>query len=154
MLRIGSLGSDTRRRVFNSGEFHGFTDYLIDPVADSCYTPQAFLVHQQPGWVLRTHYHQQEQFQVVVRGGGSLGRHRLKALSVHYASRESGYGPLIAGPDGLDYLTLRSCADPGAQYLPESRQNMRSALQKRQETVGPITADERQKTCADGTYLR
>ena len=138
MQLIGSLKSDTRRRVFDSGEFRGFTDYLIDPVVGTGQTPQAFLAHQQAGWTLRTHYHHQEQFQVAVRGGGMLGRHPLEALSVHYASRESGYGPLVAGPVGLDYLTLRSCADMGAQYLPESQSNMRRGLKKRQETIGPI----------------
>jgi hypothetical protein len=139
MQRVGSVERATRRRVFDTGNFRGYTDYMIETEAGPCPAPQAFLVHQQPDWTLPVHYHLQDQFQVIVRGGGTLGRHKLASVSIHYASREAGYGPLVAGPDGLDYLTLRSMTDPGAWYLPEARANMRQGLRKRQETVGPIS---------------
>jgi hypothetical protein len=128
----------TRTRVFDDGNFRGHTDYLIESEPGTLPAPQAFLVHQQPGWVLPAHFHLQEQFQVVTRGGGTLGRHAVEPITVHYSSREAGYGPLVAGAEGLDYLTLRAVTDPGAWYLPESRARMRSGLHKRQATVGPI----------------
>ena len=106
MQRSGNPAAALRRGVFDEGEFRGFTDFLIDPEPGAHPSPQAFLVHQQPGWVLRAHYHRQEQFQVALRGGGMMGRHALNALSVHYTTRESGYGPLSAGPDGLELVAV------------------------------------------------
>ncbi|MDB5861382.1 MAG: hypothetical protein JWQ76_5071 [Ramlibacter sp.] len=138
MQRIGTLERKTRTRVFDEGNFHGYTEYLIESEAGQRPAPQAFLVHQQPGWVLPTHFHLEEQFQVVTAGGGTLGSHAIGPITIHYSSREAGYGPLVAGPEGVDYLTLRANTDPGAWYLPESREKMRRGLRKRQATVGPI----------------
>ena len=53
-------------------------------------------------------------------------------------ARLAGYGPVVAGPQGLDYLTLRSITNLGAMYLPEERAKMREGLFKRQESVGPV----------------
>jgi hypothetical protein len=124
--------------VFEEGHFRGYTEYLIESEAGARPAPQAFLVHQAPGWILPTHFHLEEQFQVVTAGGGTLGSHAVAPVTLHYSSREAGYGPLVAGPQGVDYLTLRAVTDPGAWYLPESREKMRRGLRKRQATVGPI----------------
>jgi hypothetical protein len=138
MERIGTVERKTRTRVFDEGNFRGFTEYLIESEPGARPAPQAFLVHQAPGWKLATHYHLEEQFQVVVGGGGTLGTHALAPVTLHYTTRETGYGPLVAGEQGLDYLSLRAVTDPGAWYLPESREKMRRGLRKRQATVGPI----------------
>ncbi len=138
MERIGSVERKTRTRVFDEGHFRGYTEYLIESEAGARPAPQAFLVHQQPGWVLPVHFHLEEQFQVVVGGHGSLGKHAVAPITVHYTSRESGYGPLVAGELGLDYLSLRAVTDPGAWYLPASREKMRLGLRKRQWTQGPV----------------
>src|SRR5690606_27722696 len=45
--------------------------------------PQAFLVENTPHRVLRTHYHDVDQFQVIVQGDGTLGRHAVRPYSVH-----------------------------------------------------------------------
>ena len=139
MERVGTIENKTRTRVFFEGNFRGHTDYLIESEAGARPAPQAFLVHQAPGWVLPVHFHLEEQFQVVTGGGGLLGKHDISPLTIHYASRESGYGPLVAGADGLDYLTLRAVTDPGAWYLPESREKMRRSLKRRQVKLGPIS---------------
>lgn len=136
---IGTVAARTRMRVFDEGNFRGYTEYLIESEPGPRPAPQAFLVHQQPGWTLPVHYHLEEQFQVVTGGAGTLGRHAIAPLTVHYSTREAGYGPLIAGAEGLHYLTLRAITDPGAWYLPESRARMRTGLRKRQVTVGPLT---------------
>lgn len=138
MERVGTVESKTRTRTFSEGNFRGYTDYLIESEAGTRPAPQAFLVHQAPGWVLPVHFHLEEQFQVVVGGDGVLGKHDIAPLTVHYTSRDSGYGPLVAGAHGLDYLSLRAVTDPGAWYMPESREKMRRGLKKRQTTVGPI----------------
>lgn len=114
------------------------TDFIVPEPGDQL-RPQAFLVEQNPDWVLPTHFHLQHQFQVVTAGNGTLGRHPVATLSIHYASPQSGYGPLTAGPEGLSYLTLRVVSDEGAWYLPDSRERMQRGLEKHQEHARPET---------------
>ena len=87
--------------------------------------PQAFMVEMGAATApLRTHFHVVDQFQVVVHGGGTLGRHRLGPGAVHYADALHPYGPLAAGPDGLAYLTLRATSDTGAWFTPDRRDDL------------------------------
>jgi len=137
MLTIGTVQdamAGNRRRFFNveGGKFRGHTDFMFE--TEPGRGAQAFLVHQDPGWVLPVHFHMQYQMQVVVGGGGTLGRHAVGPGSVHYAAPHSAYGPLTAGPDGLEYFTLRVLTDKGAWYMPESRPMMDAARRKDQAT--------------------
>ena len=101
------------------------------PAAGEVRDPQAFLVEQSPGAVVHPHFHFVDQFQVVVDGGGTLGRHDVSPISVHFASGHTGYGPITPGPDGLKYFTLRASADEtGAQYLPANRHKMHAIPKK------------------------
>lgn len=94
-----------------------------DPHADA---PQAFLVEQGPGATVPPHFHYVNQFQVVVAGGGRLGSRAVAPLAIHYAGAHTAYGPIVAGPGGLAYFTLRAQSDTtGAQFLPESRARMK-----------------------------
>lgn len=96
---------------------------------------QAFLVEQAADWVTPPHFHLEHQFQVVVAGQGSIGRHAVAPLAVHYAAPETGYGPITAGPQGVSYLTLRTTGDTGAWYLhkPGSRERMQPGLKREQQ---------------------
>src|SRR5262245_55018252 len=58
--------------------------------------PQAFLVENTPHRVLRTHYHDVDQFQVIVSGHGTLGKHAVRPYSVHFARAHTPYGPITA----------------------------------------------------------
>ena len=98
--------------------------------------PHAFLVQQPPCSTLQAHYHYVRQFQLVVRGSGALGRHALVPITVHYTAAETGYGPIVAGDDGLWYFTLRQVVERGAHYLPESAPELREGLIRRQKTMG------------------
>jgi hypothetical protein len=96
------------------------TDYLASSPGSG--GPQAFLVEvQEPGTVIPPHFHVEDEFQVIVAGSGSLGKHRLDGLAVHFAEAYTPYGPIRAGTEGLTFFTLRAKADPGAEYMPESR---------------------------------
>jgi len=117
-----------------SEEFRGYLTNVIGTLAGSNGTPQAFLVEQDPNCTLRTHFHLQHQFQVVVAGSGTLGRHALAPYTVHYTTPESGYGPIVSGADGLSYYTIRERGGRGAHFLPESRPEMRAGLTKAQAT--------------------
>ena len=101
------------------------TSVYTPPAAGEIRDPQAFLVEQSPGAIVHPHFHYVDQFQVVVDGGGTLGRHDVSPISVHFASAHTGYGPITPGPEGLKYFTLRASADEtGAQYLPANRHKM------------------------------
>jgi hypothetical protein len=137
-LLIGTVaGSIARRRRFDEGHFRGLADYLFESAPGEPLGPQALVARQAPGWTLPVHFHMQHQFQVVLRGTGTLGKHELRPGSVHYTSPQSGYGPIVAGEDGLDYFTLRVLTDKGAWYLPECRSYMAPGLFKEQKWGAP-----------------
>lgn len=83
--------------------------------------PQAFLVEQEPASTILPHFHVQNQFQVIVAGSGRLGKHPVRPVSVHYAGAHTPYGPIVSGPEGLSYFTLRDGFDPGARFMPGAR---------------------------------
>jgi hypothetical protein len=96
--------------------------------------PQAYRVDTPAGSPpLRTHFHTVDQFQYIAWGAGKIGRHDVAAGSVHYADGFTPYGPLRAGSGGYSYLTLRPTTDMGISYMPESRGELREALERRDE---------------------
>jgi len=133
------------RRLVKStgtGEEHWRTDYIgrrAEAVAD---TPQAFLIDMSPHEVIVPHFHEVDQFQVFVAGGGSLGRdtHPVQPLAVHYADHHTGYGPITAGAQGYSYFTLRARTDSGAVYLhrPGYREKLKPS-RKRHHTAAGLT---------------
>jgi hypothetical protein len=139
------------RRKREIPQFQGFvTDFIVaDPEAPV--RAQAFLVEQNPNWVLPAHFHLEFQFQVFTAGSGSIGAHAVAPLSVHYASPQSGYGPLTAGANGISYFTLRARSDTGAWYLPESRPRMERGLTKQQKRGDPTTLMTEAEICALGS---
>lgn len=126
-----------RSRRFEEGNFRGVADYLFETVPGESPGPQALIARQAPGWTLPVHFHRQYQFQVVLRGGGVLGPHTLMPGSVHYTSPQAAYGPIIAGPEGLDYFTLRVLTEKGAWYFPEARSSMNLGMFKEQRSGTP-----------------
>ncbi|MBV9249724.1 MAG: hypothetical protein JO227_10835 [Acetobacteraceae bacterium] len=111
-----------------------------DPDPDALF-PMAFLVEQDPGSVATAHYHQADQFQVVVDGHAMMGIHKADPITVHFAGAYSAYGPIRAGDEGVQYFTLRNRFDPGARFM--SDQANRAALRTihsrthRETVVGP-----------------
>jgi hypothetical protein len=92
-----------------------------DPAPNALF-PMAFLVEQDPGSVANAHYHQQDQFQVVVGGSGVMGTHEVGPVTVHFAGAYTAYGPIRAHPiEGVTYFTLRNGFDPGARFMADAR---------------------------------
>lgn len=116
-----------------------------DPSANGLF-PMAFLVEQDPGEVAHAHYHQADQFQVVVAGEGTLGTHPMRPVAVHFAGAHTAYGPVRAGASGLTYLTLRNGFDPGARYMlrAENRAALRCVANRRhrEAVAAPLRDDE------------
>ena len=136
-----------RRRASSNGTGFWLTTYIganryapatePPPGPDTIY-PVAFLVEQDADAVVGAHYHQADQFQVMVGGAGRLGTHDVEPGAVHFAGAWSAYGPLRAGHEGLHYFTLRNGWDPGARYMefPENRTTLRAQPRRHREVVG------------------
>jgi hypothetical protein len=94
--------------------------------------PQAFLVHVE-GEIL-PHFHEVNQFQIVVRNAVSIGKHRLNPVGVHYTDHHTPYGPICA-IDGrsIHFYTLRARADVGSYKMPGS--------EKREPSGRSVTVD-------------
>ena len=92
--------------------------------------PQGFLVYQPPGSVTPPHFHETNQFQVFVAGSGKMGKHAAAPLTVQYANGHTPYGPIAAGENGVRYFTLRQRWDPGAKYMPQSRDRLAKGNQR------------------------
>lgn len=126
MIRAGSLAQSLANRRFlklENGTTYWKSDFILSAEGDRP-APQAFLIEQDPGTEILPHYHREDQFQVVVGGEGTLGRHRVAPVSVHYAGRYTGYGPIRAGATGVHYFSLRPVTTAKAYFLPESRAEM------------------------------
>jgi hypothetical protein len=126
MIRTGTLEkarAERRHHILPNGTGYWRNGFIASPPEDAV-APQAFLVEQDPGTVIEPHFHRENEFQVMVGGSGSLGRHSVEPVSVHYAGAHTGYGPITAGSDGLSYFTLRARMDTGAQFLPGARDKM------------------------------
>jgi len=110
------------------------------PSAEGLY-PVAFLVEKEAGAIVHPHFHQADQYQVVVQGSGRLGIHDIASVAVHYTDAYSAYGPIIAAEEGAAWFTLRNAWDPGARYMPEHRRQLREArarYQHREAACGAL----------------
>lgn len=125
MLMLGTRESAQRHRkagqLFNGTRYFR-NDFFVSPEGVDC-SPQCYLVEQSADSVNPTHFHIQNQFQLFTRGSGTIGRNPkpLGPFVVHYAGAYTGYGPIVAGPDGVDYITMRAFRDPGAKFVPQQR---------------------------------
>lgn len=135
-------GARKRKKALRKDTFEGHVTDFIATHEKGEPGPQAFLVEQAANWVTPPHFHLEHQFQVITAGGGAIGRHAVGPLAVHFAARETGYGPISAGPDGVSYMTLRAVGDSGAWYLhkPGSRERMRAGLKREQQHGAPARA--------------
>jgi hypothetical protein len=166
------------RRVVKStgtGEEHWRTDFIGQRGEGKLKNePQAFLIEMTPNEVIVPHFHEVDQYQIFVAGGGSLGRATEVAnpLAVHYADHHTGYGPINAGPQGFSYFTLRAKTDPGAVYLhqPGYREKLKPSrkrhfltqvtlstepvlLDRRDAALEPLSEEQDQESDGLGAWL-
>jgi rubredoxin len=109
-------------RVLPDGKLAWRTNFMT--AAPGALDPQAFLAEGGDGRVIRPHFHDVDQFQIFVSGGGTVGRHAIAPYQVHFARKHTPYGPIVGDGRGFGFFTLRAQYDPGAQYLPEHREKL------------------------------
>ncbi len=63
-----------------------------------------------PGYESEAHFHDYDQFQVVIKGSIDMAGEVLTPGSVHYTDAKTPYGPFKAGPEGFTMMVIR----PGA----------------------------------------
>jgi hypothetical protein len=153
MPRIGSYADmESTWKLYplanEAGEQIGAGDILVSQ-ENELPSPHAIYIGQPANLTVPTHYHDNAQFQLFVEGGATLGRRNLRPVTVHFATHQTGYGPLVSGPQGLVYITLRLVTEFGAHYpdRPEERARMNPAIPRRQITqeVGSIAPGELQE---------
>ena len=139
VLAPGEAAAATRRPIVSNGvhahltTFIGANRYMASeapPPGPEAVYPMAFLVEQPAGSVVASHFHEANQFQLVVAGSGTLGSHAVQPVAVHYSNAFNAYGPITAGEAGLQYLTLRNGYDRGARYLPAAREELRGVRRR------------------------
>jgi hypothetical protein len=126
----------TRRRVTTAdGLETGVSVYFGVTAADGgtpnpglgALFPVAYRIDQDPGTQADPHFHQANQFQVFVGGAGYFGKQAVRPVMAQYAQAFTPYGPIVAGPQGLSYFTLRNGWDPGGQFMPAQRELLKAS---------------------------
>ena len=132
-----------RQHVLPNGTTYWRSAFIHNPPQLAAPSPNAFLVEQAPDSVILPHFHQANQFQVVVAGGGRLGKHAVGRITAHYANAYTPYGPIHAGAEGLHYFTLRDDFDPGARFMPGARADLKPVRRRHAlgEPLTPMTED-------------
>src|SRR5215470_17255062 len=70
--------------------------------------PQAFLVERPYANArIEPHFHDVDQFQVVVAGDGRMGKKPVAPVTFQYADAYTPYGPIVANGHGISFFTLR-----------------------------------------------
>jgi hypothetical protein len=151
LIAAAETARATRRRASSNGAGFWHSTYLganryrpeaAPPPEPGQLYPMAFLVEQDAGSTVGAHFHQADQFQVLVAGTGMLGTHAVAPVTVHFAAAHSAYGPVRAGTEGLSYFTLRNGWDPGARYMPGARGELPRPRHHREAVASPIPLPE------------
>ena len=89
-------------------------------------SPSVFVTRQDAGSFRGAHFHEIDQFQLIIDGKGEFGRHSVSPYSLHFSRAYTAYGPLRADKDGeFAFLVLRSRFDPGHQDLPKAADKLK-----------------------------
>lgn len=115
------------REVAGPGNHKGFRTEYVGFTPGEPNRGQAWLLDSTPHRVLRAHYHETDQFQVIIDGDGMMGKHHLVPHLIHFSRAHTPYGPILWGEKGMGLLTIRPRKDTlGApQFMPESREKMK-----------------------------
>ena len=112
------------KEVVRDGGTGRRSDYIGAPgVIDA--NPQAFLVERPyPQARIDPHFHDIDQFQIVVGGYCRMGKKHAHPVTYQYADAYTPYGPIVGEENGFSFFTLRPIASGGFFAMPGNRHNM------------------------------
>ncbi len=93
-----------------TGKLHWLSDIMGPRHShDHAPGPQALMSELEPGEVIHPHFHGTAQFQLFPAGTGTIGRKNdpIQPLMVQFKDHHTAYGPLVSGPNGMTFLSLR-----------------------------------------------
>jgi hypothetical protein len=129
MLVISSANIEWK--YVDYAEWRGRVGRFIGTPATMHSGPQAFLVEiQSPGGTISPHFHDVDQFQVVIDGSGAIGKRKVEAVVAQYANAYTAYGPIVAD-DHLSYFTLRLAASGAFFPMPGSGSKIPKGVARR-----------------------
>ncbi len=139
------------------GQRHG---YLGEP-GQLSQAAQAFLVVRPfAGARIEPHFHDVDQFQVVVDGDGRIGKKAVRPITFQYADAFTPYGPIVAADRGLSFFTFRNISSGGFWAMPGNKQSMPGRagrniegvfeLERGMPAAGSATREELMPTQSDG----
>ncbi len=102
--------------------------------------PQAVMSDMAPNEIIKPHFHGTAQFQLFPAGSGTLGRNEkpIQSLMVQFKDHHTAYGPIVAGANGLTFMSLRVFTGNSAPvYLhqPDFKEHLRPS--KRRNLLSP-----------------
>jgi hypothetical protein len=124
---------------------------------------QAFLVERPyPNARVAPHFHDIDQFQVIVAGDGRMGKKEVKPITFQYADAFTPYGPIVGRDDGISFFTLRGVASggyfpmPGSKHLMPGRAGRNIAgsfdIEREPLPAGEVAREPLMEPEADGIY--
>lgn len=69
--------------------------------------PQAVMTEMAAHEEALAHFHGVTQFQIFPAGSGKMGKRDIQSLMVQFKDHHTAYGPIVAGPQGLSFISLR-----------------------------------------------
>ncbi len=123
-MRVAPRQEAKEVEVNRNGEISRRFEYIGSPgLIDA--NPQAFLVDRMfPGARIDPHFHDIDQFQVVVDGFCTMGKKAAAPVTFQYADAYTPYGPIVGEDQGFAFFTLRPIASGGFFAMPGNRHNM------------------------------
>jgi rubredoxin len=120
------------RRSVKPGQLGTSTVAFFKGTKDNPDTPSAYINRYDPGRRSHPHYHANDQFQIIIEGSGTFGRHRVEPYCVHFSRAYTPYGPLQSdAKEGWAFLVLRANYDGGAYHVPETNEALRKVPNRR-----------------------
>ena len=112
----------TQQREIQTKEYVSVVNPYYGSILETFEGPQAFLVDMpSEGSTIHPHFHDIDQFQVIVRGDGRLGPGPARPVAFHYADAFTPYGPIVGGEKGISFYTIRAACSTGYFPMPEAR---------------------------------
>lgn len=119
--------NDTKQREVQTKEYLSIVNTYYGTILELFDGPQAFLVNMpKEGSTIHPHFHDVDQYQVIVRGGGRLGPGPTSPVAFHYADAYTPYGPIVGAQDGISFFTIRANCANGYFPMPEARDKMKT----------------------------